>query len=319
MNGYWRDKIVDFSKINIPTYTTVGWCHFHSRGAMNGFRKIATKQKWLRCHRDFEWPDSYKRENLMDLQAFFDRFLKDIHNGWEETSPIRMDVMDAYDFDYQVARNENEFPLARTQYRKLFLDSLNASMSFEEPTIPAEISYESASSEACFDYQFTQDTEITGYMKLRLWVETDTANDMDLFVNVQKLDREGRFIPTNVLSEPHPGAWGKMRVSHRKLDEKLTTNFQPVQAHLSEEKIAPGEVVGVDIEIWPTSRIWHINEMIRVQIAGRYIRKDGWFENLAWETHNMGKHIIHTGGSYDSFLQIPIIPPKYKAGDYLYR
>ena len=34
---------------------------------------------------------------------------------------------------------------------------------------------------------------------------------------------------------------------------------------------------------------------------------------------NKGKHIIHSGGKYDSYLQIPVIPPKYRAGDYVYR
>jgi hypothetical protein len=29
--------------------------------------------------------------------------------------------------------------------------------------------------------------------------------------------------------------------------------------------------------------------------------------------------VIHTGGEYDSFLQIPVVPPKYQAGDYVYR
>ena len=51
-------------------------------------------------------------------------------------------------------------------------------------------------------------------------------------------------------------------------------------------------------------------ERIRVQIAGRYIR-EGWFEPLAWDTDNHGNHIIHTGGQYESFLQVPMIPTKY--------
>jgi hypothetical protein len=31
-----------------------------------------------------------------------------------------------------------------------------------------------------------EDTEITGYIKLRLWVEALDADDMDLFVKVEK-------------------------------------------------------------------------------------------------------------------------------------
>jgi predicted acyl esterase len=122
----------------------------------------------------------------------------------------------------------------------------------------------------------------------------------------------------NVLGKLHPGAWGKMRVSHRELDPKLSTAFQPVQAHRREEKLKPGEIVPVDIEIWPHSRIWHKGQQIRVLVSGHYIR-EGWFEPFFWDTNNKGNHVIHSGGKYDSYLQIPVIPPRYVAGDYVYR
>ena len=109
-----------------------------------------------------------------------------------------------------------------------------------------------------------------------------------------------------------------MRVSHRELDPKLSTDFQPVQAHRKEEKLKPGEIVPVDIEILPHCRIWHKGQQLELVVAGRYIR-EGWFERMGWYTNNKGNHVIHTGGKYDSYLQIPVIPPKYQAGDYIYR
>jgi hypothetical protein len=51
--------------------------------------------------------------------------------------------------------------------------------------------------------------------------------------------------------------WGVIGASHRELDPKLSTDHQPVQAHRKEEKLKPGEIVPVDIEIWPHSRFWH--------------------------------------------------------------
>jgi hypothetical protein len=155
-------------------------------------------------------------------------------------------------------------------------------------------------------------------MWLRLWVEARGNDDMDLFIAIRKLDEEGKWLPTSVLGEPHPGAWGKMRASRRALDPKLTTKYQPVQAHLKDEKLSPGEIVPVDIEIWPHSRIWHKGQQLEVQVSGHYIR-DGWFEPFSWETNNKGEHVIHSGGKYDSYLQIPVIPPRYQAGDYIYR
>ena len=95
-------------------------------------------------------------------------------------------------------------------------------------------------------------------------------DDMDLFVAIRKLDEEGNWLPVNVLGEPHPGAWGKMRVSRRELDPKLSTDFQPVQAHRKDEKLKPGEIVPVDIEIWPHSRIWHKGQQLQVLVSGHY-------------------------------------------------
>jgi hypothetical protein len=141
---------------------------------------------------------------------------------------------------------------------------------------------------------------------------------MDLFIAIRKLDEQGNWLPVNVLGEPHPGAWGKMRVSRRALDEKLSTDFQPVQVHRKEEKLKPREIVPVDIEIGPHSRIWHKGQQLQVLVSGHYIR-EGWFEPFSWELNNKGSHVIHSGGRYDSFLQVPVIPPRYRAGDYVYR
>lgn len=318
MNAYWADKIPDFSKIKIPCYATACWNHFHLRGAFEGFRKIKSKKKWMRAHRDFEWPDAYSAEYLPELNLFFDRYLKDIHNCWESTPRVRLEVQDAYEHLAFKNRPEETFPLKRTEYKKLYLDAAKNTMSFEPAAAESKYAYDGSTGLANFDIRFDEDTEITGYMKLRLWMEAEGHDDMDLFVNIQKLSTTGEWLPVSVLGEPHPGAWGKMRVSHRALDPDRSTDFQPVQSHLKEEKLRPGEVVPVDIEIVPTSRFWHKGQSLRVQLAGRYIR-EGWFEPLSWETDNHGAHIVHSGGKYDSYLQIPVIPPKFQDGDCIYR
>ena len=318
MNGYWRNKIPDFSKVRIPVYQTAGWSHFHLRGSVNAWRRCKSRKKWLRAHRDFEWPDSYSPENLQDLKLFYDRYLKDIHNGWEMTPKVRIDVMDAFDIDYQVRRGEDNFPLKRTEYRRYYLDAAHMDMHEQEVPVHSTVSYDGETGFVEFDMEFTEDTELTGYMFLRLFVEADGNDDADLFINIQKADAAGNWVPWDTLGEHHPGAWGKCRVSHRELDEKLSTAYNPVMKHERELKLAPGEIAQCDIEIVPSSRFWHKGQRIRVQIAGHYIR-DGWFEPFSWDTENKGKHIIHTGGEYASFLQVPYIPARYKTVGYDYR
>ena len=319
MNAYWEDKIPDFSKVTVPAYVTAGWNHFHLRGSVNGWRKIASEQKWLRAHREFEWPDFYSAKYMPELKAFFDRYCKGIRNGWESTPRVRIEVQDRFDESWQVDRPEREFPLARTRYEKLYLDAASASMQRENPAAEASVSYDANEGEAVFDYTFERDTELTGYMKLHMWVEANGHDDMDLFVTVKKLSRTGVEQPVTIFdgTAPHPGAWGKMRVSHRELDPELSSDFQPVQAHRREQKLATGEIVPIDVEINPMSRIWHAGETIRVHVAGRYIRDPHWIEPLVWETDNAGEHVIHTGDQYESFLQIPVIPPKYD-DDYVF-
>jgi predicted acyl esterase len=318
MNAYWADKVADFKKITVPAYITVGWNHFHNRGATNGFRQISSTQKWLRSHRDFEWPDQYSRESLDDLTRFFDRYLKGIRNGWESTPRVRLAVMDAYDFDYQVSRPENEFPLARTEYRKLYVDAANRALCEGPVSRESQIHYDANLGKATFDISFEKETELIGYMKLHLWVEADGNDDMDLFVAIQKLDKNGKWLPTYILGKPHPGTPGKLRVSLRETDPATSTEFQPMYPYNNPQKLKPGEIVPIDIELWPSSRIWHPGEQLRVEVMGHYERID-WFEPFAWNTNNKGNHVIHSGGKYDSYLLVPYISPKYVAGNCVYR
>ena len=79
-------------------------------------------------------------------------------------------------------------------------------------------------------------------MKLRLWVEAVGSDDMDLFVAVQKFDRKGNYVPFAAFSamEDGPVALGWLRASHRELDKKRSTPWQPRLAHQRALKLKPG-------------------------------------------------------------------------------
>ena len=54
--------------------------------------------------------------------------------------------------------------------------------------------------------------------------------------------------------DPHtPIGQGWLRASHRKLDKKLSTPYRPYHTHDKQQPLKKGEVVELDIEIWPTS------------------------------------------------------------------
>ena len=316
MDAYWESGVPRWENIDMPAYITAGWCASHVRGAFEGFRRIASDKKWLRAHRGAEWPDAYCPENLRDLRSFFDRYLKDVRNGWEFTPAVRLEVMDAYDFDMDPCKKENAFPIERTEYRKLYLDAASGGAAETPFPSPAALIYDAATGSAAFDYEFSEETELSGYMKLRLWVECRGHDNMDLFVWVKKYDENGNYVPILCAGEEYRGAPGWLRVKRRALDETLSTDFDPVQAHRADEPMEPGKVYPVEIEIWPHSRIWHKGEHLRVEITGEFVRTSRNLDFLTrYVTDNgAGKHVIHTGGEYDSYLQIPVIPPKYRGG-----
>jgi len=318
-NEYWESKRPKVENIKVPVYVTAGWSHqMHLRGSLHSFCKMRTK-KWLRCHREFEWVDFYSPQWNQDLKLFFDRYCKDIHNGWEVTPKVRIEVMDAYDYDYVSNRPENEFPLARTQYTKFYLNAADGSLNGEPILEEAKVTYEAKEGITYFEITFEEDTEITGFIKAHLWVEADGSDDMDVFVTLQKYNAKDEWIPTLWAGDPHPGTFGILRASHRELDEEQSTDAIPVQTHKTEQLLEAGEIVPLEIEIWPTSKIWHKGEKLRMSISGYFVKMDSWWLPERRRTRNEGTHIIHTGGQYDSFLQVPIIPPKYVSGDYIYR
>jgi predicted acyl esterase len=121
-----------------------------------------------------------------------------------------------------------------------------------------------------------------------------------------------------VLGRPHPGCPGKLRVSLREIDEEKTTEFQPIYPFRNPQKLKPGEIVPLEIEIYPSSRVWHKGEQLRLEVMGHYERID-WFEPFAFNNNNKGNHVLYSGGKHDSYLLVPFIPPRYVAADKAYQ
>jgi predicted acyl esterase len=93
-------------------------------------------------------------------------------------------------------------------------------------------------------------------------------------------------------------------VSLRDLDTKLSTDFLPVHAFKTAHKLAPGEVVPVDIAIMPTAMRWHAGQQLKLTIAGTYVKGPA----LPLTTLNKGTHVVHTGADHASYLQVPVVP-----------
>jgi uncharacterized protein len=321
MSALWRSKAADLTKVNVPAYVVASYTNkVHTRGTLHAWREIASAEKWLRVHNDQEWADFYAHQ--ADLLKFFDHYLKGLENGWTNTPKVRLSVLDPGGTDI-VHRAEENFPIPRTRLIPLYLNANDGGMSLEPPTDDATKKYDTAckigqAGEGCavFTHRFEQDTEIGGHLMLRLWVEAQGKNDLDLFTQCQKLDAQGNELPIMIHGSPYSGRkgapyeWGNgwLRVSHRQVDPERSIEGIPVLTHENQEFVSEGQVVAVEIEIPPMAMRWRAGEQLRLIVAGQNMQK-GEFRSIPTEvdTINKGIHVIHTGGDRASYLLLPVI------------
>lgn len=315
INDYWNSKNADLTKITVPAYVVASWSDhaLHTRGTLEGFKKISSEEKWLEVHGRKKWAYYYDSESIKRQKAFFDYFLKGKETELKRWPKVRIEIRDSYD-KFEL-REEQEWPLQRTNYNPLFLDAKSSNLIDKISPTESSIHYESQNEEDCatFDYVFSEKTEMTGYSKLRLWVSTEQSEDMDIFVAIQKLDVNGQTVNSPYFATFEDGnvALGWLRASHRELDEENSTLHQPVHKHEKEVPLpVDGTPVPIDIEIWPSSTIFNSGETLRIVIQGTDVNKykEGLFAPGHKNLKNKGKHFIHTGGKYNSHLLLPIIP-----------
>lgn len=305
VNGYWEEKTADLSKIHIPVYIAGA-----ETGQMESFRLIPSENKWYRLHYTNEWVDLYNKESLSDLERFYDHYLKGIDNGWEETPRVRMEIRNPGEHSSAI-RKEPDWPISRTEYTALYLDANNGAMSLQKPAKESQAAYcaDDGKGQAVFTYRFDKDTELSGFMKLRLWAEAAGSDDMDVLVSLEHLDSQG-----NLLAEPGvPCVSGQLRASHREIDPEKSLPAQPYYTHRSEQLLSEGEILPIEIPLSPDCVHYNKGESIRIKICGfrqplPAMAPPGMSEEP--QLRNRGMHIIHTGGKYDSYLLVPVIPSK---------
>jgi uncharacterized protein len=314
-DSYWESKTPDLSRIEVPAFVVASWSDqgLHTRGTLEGFKQIRSEHKWLEIHGRKKWQYYYQPDNVDRLRLFFDRFLKGVENEVDAWPKVRLEVRDR--FYVGEFRAEDEWPLARTRYEKLYVDAANGTLRSSPSEGEASMSYQPASGErAEFVHRFGSTTELIGPMKLRLWVEAQGSDDMDLFVGVRKLDTHGEVVPFSYLNalEDGPVALGWLRVSHRELDPRRSTPERPWHTHRREQRLVPGEIVPVDIEIWPSGTRFAPGEQLLVVVQGSDVQSypPGVVSMGHSVTRNAGTHVIHSGGRYDSHLLVPVIPPR---------
>jgi hypothetical protein len=309
-NEYWADKDAHFEKVTCPIFAIPSfWQSYHSRSVFNGFNEAPSTQKWMRVHNGMKANPYRLMAHQNESREFFDYFLKGLDNGWDKKPKVRLGLLDPGHEDIS-DRIVDAFPPSGYTPTTFYLNGETMGLDTDASKVETTVSYiaDDGVSGVRFGFKAKEDFELVGYSKIKLWVEADGSDDMDIFVNVDKLSADGEILIAKGTEHntDYAGPNSRLRVSHRHTDPEKSTELEPYHTHDREELLNPGEIVPVELGIWPTAMVFHKGEQLTVEITGHALKVRHQPNNGNIATRNNGRHIIHTGGKYDSKIILPI-------------
>jgi predicted acyl esterase len=268
--AYHRARSPDWSKITVPLLTAANWGGqgLHPRGNFEGFVRTASREKWLEAHGLEHWTHFYTDYGVGLQKRFFGHFLKGEDTGWKRQPRVQLQLR--HPGERFVERHENEWPLARTQWTRFYLDPAAASLGTAPPRAAGELAFDALGDGVTFESApLAAATEITGPSAVKLVISSSTA-DADIFAVLRIFAPDGEEVVFQGALDPHtPIGQGWLRASHRKLDPKLSTPYRPYHTHDAPEPLIPGRPVELEIEIWPTSIVVPAGFRIALSLRGR--------------------------------------------------
>jgi len=266
-DDYHKARSPLWEKVTVPFLSAANWGGqgLHPRGNFEGFVRAASKDKWLEAHGIEHWTHFYTDYGRELQLKFFDFYLKDKKNGWNERPRVQLQVRRPEKF---VERQENEWPIARTRWTKFFLQP---NFTLEEKIAgEGTVSFDALGEGVTFISQpVEQETEITGPLAAKLLVSSSTS-DADLFLIFRVFTADLREIVFQGAIDPHtPIAQGWLRASHRKLDARLSKEYRPYHTHDEKQPLKKGEVVPLEVELWPTSIVVPAGHRLALTVRGR--------------------------------------------------
>lgn len=315
-DDFWASKASQLEKITVPAFVVASWTDqgLHTRGTLEGYRKISSAHKWLYVHGRKKWAQYYLPENVELQREFFDHFLlgKGSLDHWPQ---VRAEVRESYNQGQD--RLFQEWPIEGTRYESLYLNGASGSLDTSAPAEEATLEYYGlgdpfATERLVFEHRFDEATDIIGHSQATLYMSAPSADDMDVFVGIFKRNTSGVIVPFAYYAqfEDGPVALGWLRASHREIDPTQSTSFLPVLAHqrsLPLEKDKPTELT---IEILPSGTRFESGESLVLVVQGTDIKR--YPKPLVYSRHqsdtNRGTQLLHTGGRYPSRIVIPVVP-----------
>ncbi len=308
---WWQALVPDLSNIEVPALICGSFSdnNLHSRGSLRGFEQINSPERHLYTHRGGKWTTFYGESALSTQLAFLNRHLRaDRETPDGSVPPVRLEVREDRDRIVEV-RDESSWPLESTDWTALHL--ADAGLCAVPPDQPGSIAFDTRCGGVRFGWTVPADTEVTGPMCLRMFVEVHGSDDVDLFVGVEKW-RGRTYVPFE-------GSYGFgrdritsgwLKASMRALDQTRSRPFEPVPALDAKSPLQPGQIVQVDIPLGPSATLFRAGEQLRLVVAGRWL----WPSNpltgqfpASYERGPRATCTVHWGPDHVARLLIPVI------------
>ena len=335
---WWRMCSARWDQIKVPVYTVGNWGGWglHLRGNTEAYLCAASKHKKLRIHTGDHFRPFHSNEGKVDQLRFFDYWLKGMQNGIMDEPPIKLEIRTGGSKKPYAFRFENEWPLARTQWTKMYFsiekerspDEAHAEgrLVTEQVTSARQISYSGSnpnkagvgsgssapgigrSGISFVTDPMAHDTEITGPLMANLWVSS-TAEDMDVMVTLRNIDPDGKEVfELGQQGQPVVLTKGWLRASHRKLDPQKSLPYRPYHAHNERLWLEPDVPVECQIEIISTCIVLKKGHQLRVDIHAQDSAGSGNFTHFHADYNEEAIHTFYAGGAMNSYILLPIIP-----------
>jgi uncharacterized protein len=307
-DDFWRSLVPDLSAIKVPMLVCGSFSdnNLHSRGSIRAFTHSGSAHARLYTHRGGKWTTFYSEAALAEQLNFFRRVL----DGGPDSRSVRLEVREDRE-TIAAVREEAAWPLSRTLWRPMYLAD-GGTLAPEQPHTAGSITFETNSRAGAFSWTVPTDTELTGPMVARLWVQLDGCDDANLFVGVEKW-RDGQFVEFE-------GSYGYgrdrvttgwQRVALRALDPQVSQPWEPVATCTEPQPISAGEVVEVDVALGPSATLFRAGEQLRLVVAGRWLCPRNPLTGqmpAAYDNSPRGRVTLHWGPRHDAHLLIPLIP-----------
>ncbi len=300
---YWQSKEIDASRIEIPTFLIGGWRDLFPELMVRAYEQIDAPRKllmgpWLHTLPDLD--ETATTDYLAEMCRWWDTWLKGVDNGLRDEPPVTIYVQGA-----GVWRDEQEWPVARTEEREIFLvagrrlelqpgpgesveytadPSVGTAAGLWDPMslgvgLPLDQSGDDARSIAFTGDPLAEPLEITGSPVAVVHCAVEEGDDADLVVKLCEVSPEGysTLITT-----------GWLKATHR-------------ESHEEPAPLTAGEVREYTVQLWATSYRVPAGHRLRVSVACADFPR-------IWPTLTNPRIRLEAGGAHPSAIRLPVVP-----------